>query len=343
MSYNKLINKLDNLYELIDDYSTYITNESYIFIINEMINDLKESLLYEINKDKELRIELNEVCLETLFHVDSNNILEKLQMLKEGIANITPTFKNEYYNIVTEGLISSVSNMLSKIKAGFGNKHDKITKRDKKWLAENKKAILEKDYNEIQLEIITDNKITFENLLNRHNIFDKIFVNTENHADLDSKLARFEDKNGDLKNGLDNYFKTGTSRREIGVHKVKGKEARRAVENMIEYCESFLDGRKYLEEKLDKILVQVNDVNKVKESSIYTLQEVLNDKDDLDDEELDGFDEEEDVKKENNAEEKGESKTKRSIRDRQIGIAVLLSVAEERYFDYINVLKGLVG
>ena len=32
----------------------------------------------------------------------------------------------------------------------------------------------------------------------------------------------------------------------------------------------------------------------------------------------------------------------RGIKDRQVGIAVLLTVAEERYFDYINILKGLV-
>ena len=343
MSYNILVNKLDNLYELIDTYDNYICNESYNFIITEMIYDLKEALKYEINKDKELRIELNEVFLECFFNIKVENALDRLHTLKESIANIIPEEENEYYNIINEGLVASVSNMLSKIKAGFGNKHDKILKRDKKWLAENKKAILDKDYNEIQLEILSDNKITFENLLNRHNIFDKIFVNTENHPDLTAKLARFEDKNGDLKNGLDNYFKTGTSRREIGLRKVAGKEARRAVENMIEFCESFLEGRKYLEEKLDKILVQVNDT-KVKESydTIYTLQEVLNDDDDIDDyveDDTEGFEEDKDVK----SEKEPQDNKKRTIRDRQIGIAVLLSVAEERYFDYINILRGLVG
>ena len=343
MSYNKLINKLDNIYELIDTYDNYICNESYNFIISEMIYDLKEALSYEINKDKELRIELNEIFLESFFNININNVTDRLHSLKENIANIIPEEENEYYNIITEGLVASVSKMLSKIKAGFGNKHDKILKRDKKWLAENKRAILDKDYNEIQLEILSDNKITFENLLNRHNIFDKIFVNSENHPDLTSKLARFEDKNGDLKNGLDNYFKTGTSRREIGLRKVAGKEARRAVENMIEYCESFLEGRKFLEEKLDKILVQIND-SKVEESfdSIYTLQEVLNDNEDIDDFEEDnteGFEEDRDVKSEKEPQEN----KKRTIRDRQIGIAVLLSVAEERYFDYINILRGLIG
>ena len=72
------------------------------------------------------------------------------------------------------------------------------------------------------------------------------------------------------------------------------------------------------------------------------IQEVLNEDEDFDDfeDDTDGFEEDKDVKS-----EKGESQEnkKRTIRDRQIGIAVLLSVAEERYFDYINILRGLVG
>ena len=52
MSYNNLVNKLDNIYDLLDTYDIYIRNESYNFIITEMIYDLKEALSYEINKDK---------------------------------------------------------------------------------------------------------------------------------------------------------------------------------------------------------------------------------------------------------------------------------------------------
>ena len=32
----------------------------------------------------------------------------------------------------------------------------------------------------------------------------------------------------------------------------------------------------------------------------------------------------------------------RGLRDRQVGIAVLLTVAEDRYFDYIQILRGLL-
>jgi hypothetical protein len=42
------------------------------------------------------------------------------------------------------------------------------------------------------------------------------------------------------------------------------------------------------------------------------------------------------------AENTEEPKEERGMEDRQMGIAVLLTVAEERYFDYINILKGLI-
>ena len=69
MSYNNLVNKLDNIYDLLDTYDNYIRNESYNFIITEMIYDLKEALSYEINKDKELRIELNEVFFRMFYNI----------------------------------------------------------------------------------------------------------------------------------------------------------------------------------------------------------------------------------------------------------------------------------
>ena len=272
------------------------------------------------------------------------------------------------------------------------------------------------NFEEIEIEVPSDYKVTFEQLLNRHGIFDKAFTNQNDGGSLDDKLRRFEDKKGDLKNGLDNYLRTGTSRREIGMRKLKGEDARFAIDNMISYCESFLAGKQYLEEKMNNIIVSISD-SSVKESTspIETIkillekdnsllkeiedttqeldnlstknkksdkpvekdqnntndqkstknqsaeqaaddlvdeesipepknnkQEVNKDKsaeqaaDDLVDEEsIPESDEEQDVDNE-------ELKQTRGIEDRQLGVAVLLSIAEERYFDYINILKGLI-
>jgi hypothetical protein len=303
--------------DLIQKYKSFIYDEQYDYIIEEMLVDLKTEL---INMSNENNIKY---ILETFYNIKkSNDIINELNVLENKL-------KPE---VLTEGLVSGIAKTLSKIKLGFGDKHEKIVKRDKKWLDKNKKQILSLDYEQIELEVLSDYKVTFEQLLNRHNIFDKIFVNSENIKNLDSLLNRFADKKDNLKNGLDNYFRTGTSRKEIGLRKVSGSDAKVAVENMVAYCESFLSGKKFIEEKLNKIVVELNDSG-VKEA--YRILEASEDDDDFEDDE---FDDSIDDEKQPNEEPK---ENKRSIRDRQTGIAVLLTVAEERYFDYINILKGL--
>ena len=303
-----------NLIETINRYKELIEDETYDFIIEEMLLDLKQILLNASNDP-----EINTQILETFHDIyQSDDIINELTMLEYKIYN------DEV--IITEGLLAGISKALSKMKIGFGDKHDKILKRDKKWLSQYKKRLLQIDYSEVELEVLSDYKVTFEQLLNRHNIFDKIFVNSENHANLDSLLNRFTDKKDNLKNGLDNYFRTGTSRKEIGLRKVSGDEAKAVVENMIAYCESFLSGRKFIEDKLNKIVVELNDI---KES--YIIREA-NEEDDID------FEDEE---FEDDNQQPQQTESKRSMSDRQIGAAVLLTVAEARYFDYINILRGL--
>lgn len=360
---DKIISELINLNKILVEYYHKIEEEYFDNISNEMISDLKCTIEESILNSKYYKHEMNYFILENYHNIrnvnNKNKVLESINDISNNINKKILTLSNtdiilennifKDYELVTEGLVSNITKSLSNIKSNFGNKHDKLVERDKKWLKDNKKNILNKDYNEIELEILSDNKVTFEGLLNRHNIFDKIFVNSSNTDDLDSKLRRFEDKNGNLKNGLDNYFKTGTSRREIGLRKVSGEDAKTAVENMIEYCESFLAGKSYLEEKINNIIISVNE-SQAKESyeyispyRTYSLQEALEDDDDIDKyitDDTEGFKDEENNDKDPKDEEDPNKET-RGLKDRQTGVAVLMTVAEERYFDYINILKQL--
>lgn len=371
----------NDLIYYIKKYKNLIINEYYDHIIEEMIVDLKETLLNTSDN-----IDYNYQILETFYNIKmNNNVVEELDNLE---------------HILTEGNGLSISN----IKASFNSKHDKIIKRDKKWLNSNKNKILKLNFEEVELEVPSDYKVTFEQLLNRHNIFDKIFVNSDNNDNLGEKLRRFEDKHNDLKNGLDNYFRTGTSRREIGMRKLKGDEAKLAVENMVVYCESFLSGKQFLEDKMNSIIVSISDAS-VKESSspIEQLKVILEDKNALKEinalskdlasttkgketqedkvsekEEPESVDVTQDESKKENRNDKeekvdvtkdntekteeepeetvednndseepqqdetNEQTSERGVEDRQIGIAVLLTIAEERYFDYMNILKSLI-
>lgn len=186
---------------------------------------------------------------------------------------ITETTNNEVGNDITfVGLMEGIGNVLANIKNAFGAKHDKLVTRDQKWLKDNKKKLIALDYNDIELEVPSDYKVTFASLINHHDIFDKNFKGDNPSAD---KINRFKDKSGNLKNGLDNYYRTGSSRREIGLRKVSGNEAKNVVKSMIEYCNDFLAGKKYIDDKLDSISEEVKDDKPLNESVIYNSDQIL--------------------------------------------------------------------
>ena len=316
----------------LNTYKELMINENDERILIEMINDFKNTLIKN-SKDTDL----NYYILETFYNIESKSVLfDRLDKLE---------------NILLEEGGLSIPN----IKKAFMSKHDKIIERDKKWLSSNKKKILGMNYEGVEIEVLSDYKVTFEQLLNRHNIFDKLFINSKDSENLSDNLRRFEDKNENLKNGLDNYFRTGTSRREIGLRKLSGDEAKEAIENMIAYCESFLTGRKFIEEKMNAIILAISEdsvnesltcIDKLRMLTEDTTTSKKQDKNDdfksedsLEEELEDDVTEEDDINEENNDEQ---ITTERGINDRQVGVAVLLTVAEERYFDYINLLKDLI-
>ena len=344
---NIIINELNKLYESfncnIKDY--YFDNEYDDEVINKIFENYISNFINIINVNNELyRKEI--LCLEGAINLDYSKV----------------------YNNIVHGLMESnegkISNFISNIKTNFGNKHDKIIARDKQWLSSNKKGLINKDYTGTQIEVVNDYKITFEMLLNRHYTFDKVFTN--NPDNLDEGLRRFEDKRGDLKNGLDNYYRTGSSKREVGLKKLSDEEIQPVIKLLVAYCENFLAGRKYIEEKMDNIIQDLNQnednieqpekKEEIKETSSFIFRNTFNPyklttlleaekEDDFDEEAYEDelnqteFEDDDDKEKDDVKEEK---ENNRSMRDRQVGIAVLLNVAEERYFDYINILKGLM-
>ena len=348
-----------NLLYYIKKYKEGIILEQYDHIRKEMIIDLKQILLNE-----SADIDTNYIILETFYGINNDNVIERLTELEQ----------------LLEGSEISVSS----IKASFNSKYEKIVQRDKKWLSSNKKKILGVDYEGAELEVLNDYKVTMEQLLDRHSTFEKAFTNQ------DVNLTKFKDKRDDLKNGLDNYFRSGASYREVGLKRVKGEEAYHAIESMVVYCEAFLNDKKPIEDKINAVIVAVSD-SSVKESlspietlkvlleADNALKEIENTSKELskmgksnspepekEENEVEKVDvtkddntkksnspepekeenevEKVDVTKDENEEEIPEEQEEKpdGLNDRQIGIAVLLSVIEARYFDYISILKELI-
>jgi hypothetical protein len=374
-SFNVIIETLIEANELIYEKNSTDLKESLhsLFInVKPKLQLTNYSFIYDVNKLTEMYYNNKSELLHTLNNYNiqyigddyyNDYVSESLEILKRCKVPHDILYLRENIN-------ESVLKATNAIKNGFGTKHDKIVARDKKWLSTNKKKILSLNFDEVELEVVSDYKTTFEGLINRHNIFDKNFANSANMDDIGSKISRFEDKNGNLKNGLDNYFRTGTSRREIGLRKVSGDSAREAVENMVAYCEAFLAGKSFLEEKLNNIIVAINDDNTKSSKATKKEPSIKSDETEVKEEPVGDdtknnekpltFDANGKIKESfnllalleaNEEEQKEENKEKpeesvesepRGLKDRQVGIAVLLSVAEERYFDYIGILKGLV-
>ena len=363
----KLMNKINESFTMVNNYRRQQNIDLDKF--NIILDDLLIETMNCINN-----LNINDNCYLSYVQ-ESKLIADYYYLIMESELN--SYYTNTKYNLarnkrneMNDILLEGVGEFLSKIKSSFGDKHEKILARDGKWLKSNKKKILDQNFEEIELEVPSDNKVSFANIINRHDTFDKNFKNMDiSYDEFYENIRRFEDKSGNLKNGLDNYIRNGNSRREISLNKVSGDEAKQVVENMISYCEEFLSGKGFIESKLTDIINECNDYDNVKESLLfdvpynelnkYTLEYILEAKeeenlDDIDPDKLAEEDKEpkEDnpKEKEDNKEEKNEEETPESnaddkskiLRDRQTGITVLMTVAEERYFDYIDLLKGLV-
>lgn len=263
----ELMNKINECFTTVNNYRRHKNNDVGQF------NSLIDNLIFETMRHiKDL--DIDDDCY-SLYVQESHIIADYYYLIMES--EIESYISNKKYTIsenkrveLNDVLLEGVGEFLSKIKTSFGDKHEKILARDSKWLKSNKKKILEQNFDEIELEVASDNKVSFANIINRHDTFDKNFKNMDSSYDeFYENIRRFEDKSGNLKNGLDNYIRNGNSRREISLKKVSGDEAKQVVENMISYCEEFLSGRGFIEGKLTDIINECEEYDNVKESMIF--------------------------------------------------------------------------
>lgn len=399
---NNIINIIEtysNIECMICEATENILVESENIIIKEMITDLENDINKNISlfeKNSKVYSEMNR-SIEKLIYlkkgIRTNNfdlIIESLNNTLCDVINTRNKYKsdsrlenifidnakliansrltnsinhlkyniNESYSYTEENILleadSNANNNLEKIKGLFGSKHDKIVARDKKFidsLKDNKKISAD-----MELEVPDDNNVNFEKLVSR---YDNFIKNISRNPD---NVSKFSDKNKNLKNGLDNYFRTGSSRKESGTKKMSGDNAITAVSNMIEYCKAYINNKNTIISKIDDITSD-NDVKKEsfiifeaneQENKDENKNESLSDnsKDDTKKEDNKQNNEDQnkndnkqnnendnDNKKQNN-EDDNENKNDNN-KNKQIGLNTFLTIIEQRYFDYIDILRSL--
>lgn len=348
-----LMMKINESFTMANNYRrNKITDiDSYVDLIDNM-------LMESVKQRKDLQFVNN----------DHEDYVKESQIISDNLFNICKSeheaiLSNDNYNLsessaiyINELLVEGFADFINKIKSSFGDKHEKIVERDGEWLKDNKGKLTKMNFKDIEIEVPSDYKSTFTNLINRHEIYDKNFKDTSGSYDeFYEKIKRFEDKDGNLKNGLDNYIRNGNSRREVSLKKISGEEVKSVVESMIAYCEEFLSGKGFIESKLTNIMAEYDGEESVKESVLYnipydnlkaySLSYLQEAEENIDDtvEDKNNSDDLEKVK--NTPVEQKETKANdrlKIFRDRQTGITVLMTISEERYFDHIALLKGLL-
>ena len=312
--------------------------------IDLIVESLNNSLCDVINMRNKYtsNYRLDNIFVENAKIIANNKLTNKINHLKYAI--------NESYSYIEENILleadNNSNNNLDKIKGLFGSKHDKIVARDKKFLdglKDNKKISAD-----MELEVPDDNNVGFDKLISRYDNFIKS-ISRDN-----DNVSKFSDKNGDLKNGLDNYFRTGSAKKESGTKKMSGDAAITAVSNMIEYCKAYLDNKNTILGKMDDMVSNSSDAK----TESYIIFEANNndsntslsdsikedDKQNTDNNDTNNKDENKtDNNDANNKDENKEEDTNKNDvnKNKQIGINTLLTIIEQRYFDYIEVLRSL--
>lgn len=386
---NNIINIIEaysNIECMICEATENILIESENIIIKEMITDLENDINKNISlfeKNSKVYSEMNR-SIEKLIYlkkgIRTNNfdlIIESLNNTLCDVINTRNKYKsdsrlenifidnakliansrltnsinhlkyniNESYSYTEENILleadSNANNNLEKIKGLFGSKHDKIVARDKKFidsLKDNKKISAD-----MELEVPDDNNVNFEKLVSR---YDNFIKNISRNPD---NVSKFSDKNKDLKNGLDNYFRTGSSRKESGTKKMSGDNAITAVSNMIEYCKAYINNKNTIISKIDDITSDNSDVKK--ESFIIFEANEQENKDESSSDNAKDDTKKEDNKQNNEDQNKNDNNKQNNENDnenkndnnknKQIGLNTFLTIIEQRYFDYIGILRSL--
>lgn len=341
-----------------------VRNNDYDLIIESLNNTLCDVITSRNKHKSDYR--LDDIFVENAKLIANSKLTNKINHLKYNI--------NESYSYIQENILleadNNANNNLERIKGMFGSKHDKLVSRDKKFLEGLKDS--KKISADMELDVPDDNNVTFDKLISRYDNFIKA-ISRDN-----DNVNKYSDKNGDLKNGLDNYFRTGSAKKESGTKKMSGDAAITAVSNMIEYCKAYLENKNTIIGKMDDMVSDNSDAktesyiifeadntnnnnnnnngeslsdsvkddnNNQKDTNNQNNNNQNNNNNNNTNENNNKEEKKDDNKKEDNNDNNNDDnaeETKNDVnKNKQIGINTLLTIIEQRYFDYIKVLHTL--
>lgn len=380
-----------------DEKRFFDTLESVTKLVDEKIDNFNIAIkgFYSDNNAAENYIDtvvsynaerLNHMCEESLFLLSS---LQNMHILTEadtnddekpGVKNTSETKSsdnnatdksesniNTKEKVVAKGksIASAVWDKLKEffrnMKNMFINKIGQIRKRDGGWLKKNKSKINNIETEGIAVDIYSDIDKGFDSIVNDLNtISNKLStIKIDSNAYENSKRItdRYRDRNGDLRQGMINYVRTGNAKNEPKLISIKGSQIPNTIRKMYDYCEEYL--AKY--SSIDKV-IQKGEATVTKyeqevkrrgvteafcniEDTLYLNTELAlceNYKVLLEADKPGVKDEKDPKVVASKMDNKSLSNFTKIVRDEQIILSATVTVLEARYFEYIKILKTLM-
>lgn len=352
---DNVINELKRNYVMNDEYGVI---ESYINISNSMLND---SLNYMCEESSYI-VE----CLENMriiTEADEENGKSVKETIKDGAKKVGTAAKN-----VGNKVFKALKEFLAKIKNMFKMKLNKLRERDLKWLQENKKAILNVKTDNIEVNVYDDYNKTYDDMISRCDRYINMLTGIKTSdpsvsSKLEQKEKQYSDKDGNLKQGLINFYRTGDPKKVSKVISLRGSQIKNSLNDMYDYCIAFLNCNSKVMKELSDLEKKVNDFEKEMERRNITENFCLVENDYIYNTDLalcENFHLL--LENENNAKEpkvgvqqrdtareemskisdNGVSGANKILRDQQLGLTSFLTVSEKKYFELIKILRALV-
>ena len=236
----KIINLLESIIERQNNFkkeylSRFDNKKDYVDLVFETYYDIEE-IIYESHVD---------FLYEESDYI--GNLIDDICIVTE--APVTSAVKTgaKAGKAVVKGAMKvweQLLNLVRKVRELFMSKMKKIQERDAKWIKDNKKTLTEVNTESLEVRIHSDYGRTLNQATSTLNSFKQLVSSNIKTTDYDvfrSKLKGYVDKNGDLKIGLTNKYRTGDCNREYEIKVLRGNDVKNAISPLINFCEGFIN------------------------------------------------------------------------------------------------------
>ena len=351
---NENITKLKRSHVVADEYGVI---ESYISIANSIIDG---SLNYMCEESSYV-IE----CLENMKIVteaEGDNTNNTKENIKSTVKKVGAGAKN-----IGNKVLTAIKELLTKIKNMFKSKIEKLRGRDLNWLKENKKSILSAKVDSIEVNVHEDYKDSLNRMAERSDKFtDELarinFEDPSVNEKLEQKSKQYEDSQGNLRQGLMNFYRTGNPKKVSKVVSLKDSQITSALGSIYDYCISFLNSYTGIVKKINDLEKRIAGIERemnsrnITENFCYVENDFIENTDlalcenfhlllenDNGDEPKVGVQQRDKAREEvKGASDRGVSNGNKLLRDQQLGVTVFLTTAEQKYFELIKILRAIV-